>query len=318
MAGKLGSLILNENMKLYRRARTWIMIGFLIVILIFISFVKWYDVSNNPQRDTWQERVVQEKQTSMELLKIPDLRKENRRFYEEQVAIYDYHLEHNIPTDDGTMWAGIIGAANLIILITLFTVIVAGDSLAGEFASGTIKLLLIRPASRLKILLSKYVSMLLFGILLLVILFIVSILINGILYGFGNIDLPLIGVNSKGEVVEQSMVANLWKTYLLNGVSTIMFVTIAFMISSAFRSSAMAIGFSLFALFAGTISAEFFQPYAWGKYILFANIDLTQYLSGSPYQDGMTLAFSAIVLCAYFIVFNLVSWFVFTKRDVAA
>jgi ABC-2 type transport system permease protein len=216
------------------------------------------------------------------------------------------------------MWDGIYGSADLIILITLFAVIVAGDSLAGEFSSGTIKLLLIRPSNRLKILVSKYLSTILFGLGLLVTLFIISVLVNGILYQFGSMDLPLITTNEDGQVVEKNMVANLWKTYLLNVISTVMFVTMAFMISAAFRSSAMAIGISIFALFAGHMLLEVLQRYEWSKYLLFANTDLSQYLSGAPFQEGMTLAFSITVLIVYFVIFNLVSWIVFTKRDVAS
>ena len=67
-------------------------------------------------------------------------------------------------------------ASGLIILVTLFTVIIAGDMVAGEFTRGTIKLLLIRPASRSKILLSKYVTTLLFAATLLVILFITALI----------------------------------------------------------------------------------------------------------------------------------------------
>lgn len=49
-------------------------------------------------------------------------------------------------------------------LNTIFTALVAADSVAGEFTWGTIKLLLIRPWSRSKILLSKYISMVLFSL----------------------------------------------------------------------------------------------------------------------------------------------------------
>jgi ABC-2 type transport system permease protein len=132
------------------------------------------------------------------------------------------------------------------------------------------------------------------------------------------VDLPLLSVNAEGQIIEKNMVANLWKTYLLNGVSTIIFVTMAFMISSAFRSSTMAIGFSIFALFAGTILMELLQSYEWSKFMLFANIDLSQHLSGRPYQEGMTLSFSIMVLTVYFIIFNLIAWLLFTRRDVAA
>ena len=89
------------------------------------------------------------------------------------------------------------------------------------------------------------------------------------------------------------------------------------MISTAFRSSAMAIGISIFALLAGAAMMELLQAYEWSKYLLFPNIDLTQYLIGRPYQEGMTMSFSILVLVGYFLAFNLVSWLTFTKRDVA-
>jgi ABC-2 type transport system permease protein len=62
-------------------------------------------------------------------------------------------------------------AVNLITMVTIFTVIVAAESVAGEFSGGTIKMLLIRPASRSKILLSKYISIFTFAVLLLAVLF---------------------------------------------------------------------------------------------------------------------------------------------------
>ncbi|WNR46481.1 ABC transporter permease [Paenibacillus roseipurpureus] len=312
------NLFLNENMKLYRRLRTWLMVAIMIGIVFLGSFLDWYYDGKSGEKVAWRDHVIEQKQELAEVLKQPKLSEENKKNIQERIAVYDYHLDHDIHPTGGTMWNGINGSAQLIVLITLFTVIVAGDSLAGEFTSGTIKLLLIRPANRTKILVSKYASMIVFGLFLLVILFIVSVVLNGLLYKFQFMNLPLVTTNSAGLIVEKSMIANLWKTYLLNGVSTIIFVTMAFMISSAFRSSIMAIGFSIFALFAGAICMEILQPYEWSKYMLFANIDLSQYLSGRPYQTGMTLQFSIVTLSVYFIVFNLAAWLVFTKRDVAA
>ncbi|MGG1516955.1 ABC transporter permease [Paenibacillus oryzisoli] len=312
------NLILNENMKLYRRVRTWLMVAIMIAIVFLGSFMDWYYDDKSGETDAWRNHVVEQKQELTERLNEPKLSEENRAYIQERLAIFDYHLEHNIHPEGGTMWNGIDTSAELIILITLFTVIVAGDSLAGEFTTGTIKLLLIRPANRTKILVSKYLSMIIFGLLLLVILFIVSVLLNGLLYQFEHWNMPLVSMNDAGIIVESNMFGNLWKTYLLNCVSTVIFVTMAFMISTAFRSSIMAIGFSIFALFAGMIFMELLQPYAWSKYVLFANIDLSQYLNGRPFQQGMTMNFSILMLSIYFILFNLTAWLVFTKRDVAA
>lgn len=312
------NLIANENMKVYRRYRTWVMIGGMIAIVIIASFFDWYYDRKDATDTTWQTKITAENAQLEKTLANPKIDADNKEWAEDQYAINKYRLANDIPPEDGTMWSGINGAATLVMLITLFTVIIAGDSLAGEFSTGTIKLLLIRPASRLKILIAKYASMIMFGLLLLVILFVMSLLVNGILYQFDSTGLPYLSVDSHGVVHEHNMFGHLWQTYLLNGVSTIMFVTLAFMISSAFRSSAMAIGFSIFLLFAGMLMLEIFHPYAWSKYLLFANIDLSQYLDGQPYQEGMTLGFSIAVLVGYYIVFNLVSWLAFTKRDVAA
>jgi ABC-2 type transport system permease protein len=314
----LVNLVLNENMKIYRRVRTWILVGLMVAFVLFVNFIEWHSDGKKAEGEGWRAALQQENQQYSKILKQPELGEDDRTFYEQQIAVNDYHLEKNIRSTDGTMWDGVNGSAQMMIVITIFTIIIAGDSLAGEFSSGTIKLLLIRPASRVKILVSKYISFLMFGMLLLLTLFVLSIVVNGILYGFGYMDLPLISMTAEGEIVERNMVLNLWKTYMLNGISTVMYVTMAFTISSAFRSSAMAIGFSIGALFAGNIVLEALQRFDWSKYLLFANTDLTQYLNGHPFQEGMTMSFSIGVLVVYFLVFNLVSWLLFTRRDVAA
>jgi ABC-2 type transport system permease protein len=305
-------------MKIYRRVRTWILVGLMAAFVLFVNFIEWHSDGKKAEGEGWRSALQQKNQQYSEILKQPKLGEDDRTFYQERIAINDYHLEQNIRSTDGTLWDGVNGSAGMMIVITIFTIIIAGDSLAGEFSSGTIKLLLIRPASRVKILVSKYISFLLFSMLLLLTLFVISVAVNGILYGFGNMDLPLISMTAEGQIVERNMVLNLWKTYMLGGVSTVMYVTMAFMISSAFRSSAMAIGFSIGALFAGNIVLEALQRFDWSKYLLFANTDLTQYLNGHPFQEGMTLSFSIVVLVVYFLVFNLISWILFTRRDVAA
>lgn len=312
------NLVRNENMKIYRRARTWILVGFMIALVLFVNIMEWHSDGKQSQSVGWQVELQQEKEHRNELLTKPELSEESRIYNLQRIALIDYHLEKNIPTSVGTMWDGINGSASMVLVITVFTIIIAGDILAGEFSSGTIKLLLIRPANRLKILIAKYISSLMFGMLLLLTLFVVSVTVNGVLFGLGDLNLPLIEVTYDGYIVEKNMVLNLWKTYLLNGVSTILYVSMAFMISSAFRSSIMAIAFSIVALFGGNILLEALQRFDWSKYLLFANTDLTQYLSGRPYHNGMTLSFSIGVLAVYFLAFNLISWLMFTRRDVAA
>ncbi len=58
--------------------------------------------------------------------------------------------------------------------------------------------------------------------------------------------------------------------------------------------------------------------YNWSKYILFANVNLNQYIDGEPLVKGMTMTFSIIVLIIYFVIFNVISYIGFTKRDIVA
>jgi ABC-2 type transport system permease protein len=203
-------------------------------------------------------------------------------------------------------------------VVTVFTVIIAADIVAGEFSRGTIKLLLIRPASRAKILLSKYLATLGFSIVMLVFLLVAGLLFNGILYGFGDIGLPYLSFVN-GNVVQNSMLAHVLQYYGLNCINLIMIVTMAFMISTVFRSSSLSIGISLAVMFLSGAVLAIFGRYHWIKYYLFANTDLSVYMNGGiPLVPGMTLGFSIVVLLVYFLIFNLLSWTLFMRRDVAA
>ena len=94
------NLIRNENMKLYRRWRTWIMVGFLIGTVLLGSFLEWH--YDGKEGEAWQGEVQEEKLHYEENLKNPNLEVENKTYIQDRIAILDYHLEHDIRTSDGT------------------------------------------------------------------------------------------------------------------------------------------------------------------------------------------------------------------------
>lgn len=311
------NLLLNENMKIYRRLRTWILVASVIVIsaifLIIVHNTNKVPQANGDWKTTIQHQIDNNK-IMLEQTKFPS----ERTVIEAKLNVDQYRLEHNKPPMDRSLWGGVLTAVNLIALVVIITVVIAADSVAGEFSGGTIKMLLIRPASRSKILLAKYISIFVFAMLLLVVLFGSSFLISGMLEGFSDVGAPYIYAASDGIVHEVNMVGHVLSTYGYECIQLIMIVTMAFMISTVFRSSSIAIAFSIGMLFIGFAIGAFLTPYSWAKYYLFANIDLTQYLNGSPQIEGMTLQFSIVVLICHFLIFNLLTWGVFKKRDVGA
>jgi ABC-2 type transport system permease protein len=199
-------------------------------------------------------------------------------------------------------------ATYLSFLVLVFSVVIASDIVAGEFTWGTIKLLLIRPVSRWKILLSKYIAVLLFMLLLTVVLFVVSLL-SGML---------LMGVNGPGDA--NLTMGGVWRSYGFELINQLLGVTFAFMLSTVFRSSVLAISLSFAIMFAsGTVMQVLIAlKKEWAKYILFANTDLSMYFGGrTPPFESMTLGFSILMLALYYIVFVGLAWIIFGKRDVA-
>ncbi|MDB5052198.1 MAG: family transporter protein [Bacilli bacterium] len=261
------NLILNENMKIYRRLRTWILIAILILIVL-AAFIIIYYASPKP-------------------------------------------INFNL-------WDGALLGEKLSIAALFVAIIIAADSVAGEFSGGTIKLLLIRPASRSKILLSKYISIVVFLVILLILLFVTSILLSGLFFGFKGAAEPFTYIGAGGVSHQISMVSHVFGAYAFESVELLLILTMAFMLSTVFRSSAIAISVSIVALFVGGIIGNIIMPFSWAKYYLFLNTDLSVYMYDKAPIKGMTLSFSIIVLIIYFLIFNVLSWTIFKKRDVAS
>ncbi|MHC0038094.1 ABC transporter permease [Pseudoneobacillus sp. C159] len=314
----LVALIQNENMKIYRRVGTWVMVGLLLLAIIATAILN-VTFGSETKSDWKTEVAANSKQLEQNIENPPHFNKTLIEMQKQQLAINEYRLEHDIaPIESRTLWGFTLESAGIIILITLFTVIVAAGSVAAEFSWGTIKLLMIRPASRARILLSKYISTILFALLLLAILLVTSMISGGFAYGFDQLDISHLAYKD-GKVVEVSIFMHILSVYGLNSIQLIMMVTFAFMVSSVFRSSSLAIGLAIFLMFMGSqVTFLIAQKFDWAKYILFANTDLTQYIDGVPMVEGMTMTFSIIMLIIYFIGFNLISWVTFHKRDIAA
>ncbi|MFD2117850.1 ABC transporter permease [Paenibacillus yanchengensis] len=315
----LAMLIRNENTKIYRRPRTWIIIAFLVsIIALMAGIMKWDEVKYPPSAN-WQEEIVAHNAELTKMIAEQGQSESNQMIeeWERQIILNDYYLSEQINPNKISLWSYMDTASLLIVLISILTVIIAADMIAAEFSWGTIKLLLVGPATRSKILTAKYIATLQFALLLLVTSFVVSFGAGAILSGLDTWNVAEVTVNAANQIEVKSMLISILQKYGFGIVELVMYVTMAFMISAAFRSSTMAISFSLIAIFMGNMIVSMLAKYAWVKYILFANINLSQYMTNTPLRPDMSLSFSIIVLAVYYIVFQLITWIMFTKRDVA-
>ncbi|MDF2936135.1 MAG: transporter permease [Paenibacillaceae bacterium] len=318
---RMRPLVMNENMKIYRRSRTWVMLGIVLaILLVSVVINKIYERPSTEDGQDYRQRLEQRITSLESQLNDPNMAAdaEYSKYLKDTVMVSKHALENNWDTEKQTLWSTVMFSSNLITLLSIFTIVIAADIVAGEFAGGTIKLLLIRPVRRWKILLSKYLSTLLFALFGLLLMLVCAMIIGAVAYGVDGFNIPFLAVKD-GVVVERSMFLQSLVNYGYECVSLVMMVTFAFMISSAFRSSSMAIGLSLGLMFLGNMITAVLQRYDWIKYFLFSNLNLRQYTAGrEPVVEGMTMGFSIAMLILYFAAFAAVAWSLFTKRDVTA
>ncbi|WP_337189844.1 ABC transporter permease [Sediminibacillus terrae] len=305
-------LVYNEQVKLYARKSTWIMFGILAAIILGVAILGKTvgNVDEAQYGDDWRQQLEQENAEIAE------------GSSEEEVANHwgiqenNYYLDNDIKPLEYDAWQFVVENVMLSALLSLFTIIVAAGIIAHEFRWGTVKLLLIRPVARTKILFAKYASVLLFAFTSLVFLLVFSWITGAIFFGVNGAN-PLLVIQNQNEYTQIAAWAEMGRSYGLQLINLVMMATFAFMISSIFRNSGLAIGFAIFLMMAGNSIIGFFMQYDWAKYILFANTNLEQYFRGTPLIEGMTLSFSIGVLIVYYVIFMVLSWLFFTKRDVA-
>ncbi|GAB3071338.1 ABC transporter permease [Salinicoccus sesuvii] len=317
----LFNLIRNELGKIYIMKSTWAMyiflIAFVILILVLNTVTDSVD-SETTYTDDWQTELQEENQALTEEI---DTAGENDPFIESEnmsrIQQNNYLLENDIRPYGYHAGSFVLENVFTSSLVSLFVIIIAGGIVANEFRWGTIKQLLIRPISRSKILLSKYIALLLFTFFTVVFLLVVNTIVGAIFYGVPVIN-PEVIVDRPDGMESNTLLSEIFMQYGFRVLNIIVLATFGFMISSIFRSSALAIGLSMFLMFIGTTVAQAMSQYEWSKYILFANTDLSVYFSPfGPIREEMTIGFSIAVIAVYMIVFIVAAWSIFTKRDVA-
>jgi len=305
-----------EALKLSGRPRLWIMIGLLLAAMIAQAAFTYPDHRASESGEWRQTLAAETAALEGEIVEAPE---DVQASFRKQIERNRYALEHDIPPERSSAWKFLSDTAHLLSVATLFLVILAAESIASEFHKGTIKLLLVRPVSRSKVLFGKYAVLLGTALLFLLALFAGGYLVGGVLYGFGGHDQPFLYTEAGGAIIETPMWHHVLLVYGLRVVTMVMIITMAFAVSAVFRSTTVAVAVAVLSLFAGNTVVPLLGllDQGWVKYILFANIDLRQYFEGRPLIDeGLTLGFSVAVLAGYFLLFHLCAWLTFVKRDV--
>ena len=306
----------NEWMKLWAKKSSWVM---LIIMLVLVAgpaaIMKYFD---EPVNENWQETLQQENIEYQNMLQDEATLAEDKAYFQELIVMNEYRLANDIPPQTSTTIDSFMDFVLDLsrMFVTIFTVVVAAGIVSSEFSTGTIKMLLTRPVARWKILLSKLVATILYGLFIYVVTLAFSALVGVILWGT-TVSTPLELIDG---VVKE---VNVWESYFemlaLSFSDFFMSIFLAFMIGSVFSSSSLAVGLTLFISFMGATVVMLLSKYEIAKYIWITHTDLTQYATGySPMIEGLTLPFSLTMNVIYAALFLVVTFTFFMKRDVTA
>ena len=200
---------------------------------------------------------------------------------------------------------------------------ISGSIVSDEFNKGTIKLLLIRPYSRLKILLAKFLTCLCMFILFIVFIFISQLLVGGIIQGFGSLNVPAVIYNYNTHNIEtMSIIKYLIINICAKSPMFLLLITLAFTISTLFTNSALAIalpllGYMVSSIINQLIAHALLKDIKAPLYFVTPNWNLTSYLFGGlPSFEPINLRFSILVCLSYFLIMIFISCYVFKKRNI--
>lgn len=206
------------------------------------------------------------------------------------------------------------------IMILVFIILISGSIVSEEFSKGTIKLLLVKPYTRIKILLSKYISSLIMILFAIIVPILMQLIIGSIIYGIDSLSTPAIVYNY---ITQTAETISLFKYLLLQTLGIlpelILISTIAFTFSTLFISTSLANTLTIIGVFGSNLIGLYAQSFEIEilKYFVTLNWDWTVYLFGgtSPYI-GVTFPFSVAICIIYLVILIALSLIVFNKRNI--
>ncbi len=211
----------------------------------------------------------------------------------------------------------------LTIIIAIFAIFIAGSTIAGEYNSGTLKMLAIRPYSRSKIIVSKFLACVLFTFIILVLAFVSAFLVGLISYGTSITQVLVVFNANKVVIMNAYLLMLIYFLSLL--INLIFYISLAILLSTLFKSSTLSVLTSFIIYLVGFLTYSLLYTKAWFAFLPFAHLDFYKYFGvtantgflGFNITLGTNVTFSILYLLISTLIFLTASTFIFRKKNIA-
>ncbi|MDK2802352.1 MAG: ABC transporter permease subunit [Oscillospiraceae bacterium] len=209
------------------------------------------------------------------------------------------------------------------ILVILIGILIAGSIVSSEFSKDTIKILLIKPVSRIKVLFSKFLSVLVISFGTLFLSMVVLILSSLIVYGFNSISIPIL-INNTNGIQEISILLYMIPSFIYSSISLLFILSLSFSLSTLSKNTSIAVSLPISIYFASYLFTIFFVdrinslgitfiPFI-SQSLLNTQKNLISYLSRSGALFNQN--FGSLQLIIISIVLLIISFIIFHKKDI--
>lgn len=302
-----------------------------------------------PRDGSWQNSAIQEIENSHQQLTYKTILTEEK-FTEERYLIQEYGTyekykramqseidelnkkiliaQHSLDADkpdmkfvpDGAR-SKTVGFLGYSVFVSIFAVLVGGWFIAREFSQGTIRLLMIRPKTRTKIIMSKFLSALVICLVIYTIGCLLNLITNGFINGFSDFANP--NFTASGQV---SFMAYYLPKFFACIVTILLGYTCAFMLSTVTKNIAVSIIVPVVCFigsYIGVNALAYSRAINWLAYTPIPYVQISDFFMrysavtrlierGIP----ISLTYGIILLLALSVVFTVISVWVFNRKDI--
>lgn len=215
-------------------------------------------------------------------------------------------------------------------LVLFFCMILAATIVASEHTSGTIRLLMIRPRARWKILFSKLAAVAIYGIVCFVAATALSLSVTAIIHGTEEFSVPILFTRGES-VAKVSVFAAVFKNALIEALPMLVLVMLAFGLSVIMKKVVFAVAIPLMIQMFGSVASQLswvlmprFHALSWTiiPYFELSSLNVTPLERFTEYNYfdlnalGLTLEYGIFMMLLHIALALIISFVVWNKQQI--
>lgn len=300
--------------------------------------------NSNTDSQNWKAAMSDEiKRLTENMNNTPDNSDGQKEIIRQQIITYQYMFDHNLKPISSYKTTAYGAMNNLFSALSSFfliiiVAIISADIVSGEYTPPTMKVLLTKPASRSKVLFSKYLAAVVSSILVIIAIELVTFIVMGGIFGFNESMYPiLVGTKYKLATLKSmdfgsnlipilgsSYIIPHWsfllRTLLIQSLYIISVVSFCFMLSTILKSSMLSMTLSILVSFAISILSLIPVMSVISPYIFTVYSDISSLLQGNLAQRYNNSAITPLRSIFVFIIWSAVTYLIshitFVKKDI--